>query len=361
MQEQLVDVANATGIEPHRLEKLEAGHEKPTGDEILILADHFRCDFNFFISNEALAPYQQTETLYRAHGNEFTKQDRRAIQDFLYLCETEEFLLNELGIERRRFDYMPQGNFYKSHGEQAAIALRKHLGYDDRVVPRDVYADFRSAGVHVFRRRLENSSISGLFVMHPTAGKCALINYDEDIYRQRFSAAHEMAHAIFDWKADPRVSFDRSARGDMLEIRANRFASCFLLPAPVLAVLSSQEWSHSNAVRWANELRVSCNALAVALKAYGAIDADTSNRISKLRIPKDDKVDPELPNDLTSAQRARKSKLLELGLSDSYVKLCFEAFSQGIISLGRLDEALLCGRSELANIASLYGQALHVH
>ena len=40
---------------------------------MLILADHYRCDFKFFISNEQVAPFEQTETLYRAHGNDFTE------------------------------------------------------------------------------------------------------------------------------------------------------------------------------------------------------------------------------------------------------------------------------------------------
>ena len=97
LKESIAEVAAATGIDTARLTAVEAGQTEPTGDEILILADHYRCDFKFFISNEQLAPFEQTETLYRAHGEDFTKEDRRAVQDFLYLCETEAFLMQELG------------------------------------------------------------------------------------------------------------------------------------------------------------------------------------------------------------------------------------------------------------------------
>jgi transcriptional regulator with XRE-family HTH domain len=97
LKESVVEVASATGIGTERLVAIEGGQIEPTGDEVLILADHYRCDFKFFISNEQLAPFEQTETLYRAHGDDFTKDDRRAVQDFLYLCETEEFLMRELG------------------------------------------------------------------------------------------------------------------------------------------------------------------------------------------------------------------------------------------------------------------------
>jgi len=362
LKESITEVALATGIDAGRLTSIEAGLTEPTGDEVLILADHYRCDFKYFISNEQVAPFEQTETLYRAHGGEFTKEDRRAVQDFLYLCETEDFLMRELGHQPKDFVFVQKGDYFKGHGEDAAIKLRATLGYEDRAVPRDIYAEFRSVGVHVFRRKLGNSSISGLFIMHPVAGKCALVNYSEDIYRQRFSAAHEMAHAIFDSAQGASVSFEGLNGANRLELRANRFASCVLMPPAFLSKLPPpSQWTDADALRWANELRVSCIALAIALQEAKLIDKSTFGRISRLRVPHNAKVDPELPESLNATQRARKAHLLELGLSDSYVSLCFEGFSTGVISIGRLAEALLCSHGELAELASLYGRTLHGH
>jgi Zn-dependent peptidase ImmA (M78 family) len=362
LKESIIEVAASTGIDAARLTAIEAGQVEPTGDEVLILADHYRCDFKFFISNDQVAPFEQTETLYRAHGGEFTKEDRRAVQDFLYLCETEDFLMRELGHSPKGFAFSPSGDYFKGHGEAAAARLRTTLGHDDRTVPRDVYAEFRSVGVHMFRRKLGNSNISGLFIMHPVAGKCALVNYSEDIYRQRFSAAHEMAHATFDFAQGASVSFEGPSGSDYLELRANRFASCFLMPPAFLAKLPAPaQWTDADARHWANELRVSCAALAIALKEAKLIDKSGYDRISRLRVPRDVKVDPELPVGLNEAQRQRKSHLLELGLSDNYVGLCFEGFSTGVISIGRLAEALMCSHGELAELASLYGRTLHGH
>src|ERR1019366_7929066 len=107
LKESIIDVSASTGIDAARLAAVEGGQAEPTGDEVLILADHYRCDFKFFISNEQVAPFEQTETLYRAHGNDFTKEDRRAVQDFLYLCETEDFLMRELGRPRKDFAFSP--------------------------------------------------------------------------------------------------------------------------------------------------------------------------------------------------------------------------------------------------------------
>ncbi len=362
LKESIIEVASSTGIDAARLTGIEAGKAEPTGDEVLILADHYRCDFKFFISNEQVAPFEQTETLYRAHGGDFTKEDRRAVQDFLYLCETEDYLMRELGRAPKDFTFASTGDYFKGHGEAAAARLRAALGHDDRAVPRDVYAEFRSVGVHVFRRKLGNSNISSLFIMHPVAGKCALVNHSEDVYRQRFSAAHEMAHAIFDSAQGASVTFEGPSGADRLELRANRFASCFLMPPAFLAKLPAPSlWTDADALRWANELRVSCIALAIALKEAKLIDNAVYDRISRLRVPRESKIDPELPESLNATQRQRKAHLLELGLSDFYVSLCFEGFSTDVISIGRLTEALLCSHDELAELASIYGRTLHGH
>lgn len=360
LTETLDEVASATGIEAGRLGLIEQGSQEPTGDEVLILADHYRCDFKYFISNEQTAPFEQTDTLYRAHGSEFSKQDRAAVQEFLYLCDVEEFLMRELGKTKRPFQFAPTGDYYKGHAEQAAASFRRAMGHSERQVPRDIYEEFRSVGVHVFRRKLGNSAISGLFIMHPTAAKCALVNYSEDVYRQRFSAAHEMAHAIFDSGSGPSVSYFKPRGRDMLEVRANRFASCYLMPPEFLRHLPSPaSWSESDAQHWANELRVSCDALGIALKEAGLVDSAGSEQIRSYRVPREAKLDPELPGGLSPAQRARKADLLERGLSDHYVGLCFDGYKQGAISLGRLAEALLCSRGELGDLARLYGRGLN--
>jgi Zn-dependent peptidase ImmA (M78 family)/transcriptional regulator with XRE-family HTH domain len=355
------DVSAATGIDRERLQSIEQGAIEPSGDEILILADHFKCDFRFFISNERVAPFEQTRELYRSNGDAFTKEDRLAVQEFLYLSETEAFLQAEMGTTYTAFSPELVGSNLKAHGPPASIKARQALGIADSVVP-EVYSAMRQLGIHVFRRKLGNSSISGVFIQHPIAGKCALINFSEDVYRQRFSAAHEMAHAIFDADQPPSVSFSRVATGDYREYRANSFASCFLmLPQALRGLPSPQQWSDEDARRYANRFKVSCHALGIALKEAGVADEQTGERIRKLRVPAEAKIDPELPSSLSDSQKVRKQHLLERGLSDYYVCLCFEALHREVITIGRLSEALLCSTSELGELAAIFGRALHGH
>ena len=126
----LDDVSNSTGIPAGVLALLEDGKKRPTGDEILILADYYKCDYQFFISNEKLAPFEQTETMFRKYGDEFSKVDRWAVQEFLFLCECEEFLLRLIPrIKSKAFKFHKTGTYFKGHGEKAAAKLRTHLNY----------------------------------------------------------------------------------------------------------------------------------------------------------------------------------------------------------------------------------------
>ncbi|MBX3650385.1 MAG: ImmA/IrrE family metallo-endopeptidase [Burkholderiales bacterium] len=353
-------VSEATGIAAERLVLVEAGESPATGDEVLILANYYRHDFRDFLDDNRPAPFEKTDILYRRHGDAFTAEDRRAIQEFLYLCEIEAALEALLAIPKQSFSFSPSGTFFKAHGEPAARALRSRLGYATNEIPRDVFADFRRISVHIFRRRLVNSDISGLYIEHPIAGHCVLVNYDEDLYRQRFSASHEAAHAIFDSSEAVMVTFRRGSSkydaNDLREIRANRFASCYLMPPDQLPRLP--QWTPDQVIEWAQRLRVSTTALSIALREAGIIDEATAATFRSVRVPSTEKIDPEAPENLTDRQRGRRIALLERGFSDHFVGLCFDAHQQGKISAGRLSEALLADHVELREISVLYGRSL---
>ena len=90
-----------------RLNDLNEQKADPTGDEVLIIADFFKCDYNFFISNERLTAFEQTEKLFRKYGDELTKEDRWSIQEFLFLSECEHFLFEALKKPKRKTLFFP--------------------------------------------------------------------------------------------------------------------------------------------------------------------------------------------------------------------------------------------------------------
>lgn len=357
---ELAEVATQTGIDTGRLISIEAGQQAPSGDELLILANYYARDFRDFVDPKRPDPFRQTDILYRRHGKEFTSSDRRKIQEFLFLCEIEAALERELGRSATPFPFTPAGTHFKSHGDQAAQALRRQMGYSAKQIRLDIYSDFRSIGLHVFRRRLANSEISGLYIEHPIAGHCILVNYEEDIYRQRFSVSHEAAHAIFDSSEAVSVSYQRNSskydRKDLKEIRANRFASCYLMPPELLQKI--QHWDTALAQHWAQTLKVSTEALSYALLDAQLIDKGTAKLIRSVRVPMAEKIDPEAPEYLNATQLNRRLQLLERGLSDYYVDLCFDAYKQGLISAGRLGDALMADHKETREISILYGRRI---
>ncbi len=354
------DACEATGLDVHRLLSIEAGEAMPTGDEILILASLYDCDFRTLLDEALPPPAQQTDILFRRYGDSFTPEDRRAVQEFLHLCQIESSLEQQLGLENKAVNFEWSGTLFKAHGQQVAEALRVRLGYSDSEVPRDIYSDFRGIGIHIFRRRLVNDDISGLYIEDPVAGHCVLINYNEDIYRQRFSVAHEVAHAIFDSSEGMMLTFQPNSakydKNELKEIRANSFASQYLMPLTMLRRLPKVD--ESSAPEWAQKFRVSTAALAKALRDANLIDENMGNRIRRVRVPRNEKIDPEAPENLTDAQKRRRLGLLERGLSSHYVDLCFRAHDQGFISTGRLAEVLRVEYSELADIGMLFGRTI---
>ncbi len=352
------EISVATGIPIDLLGDFEAARVAPTGDQLLILADYYKCDYTELISRDRQTPLERTDTLFRRFGTAFSKRDRWSVREFLFLCESEHFLGEQLQQSGGTFSFAKSGNYFKGHGEAAASELRRHLGYPDHGVPRDVYSDLRSIGIHVFRRRLENSNISGLYVSHPFAGDCVLVNYSEDVYRQRFTAAHEAAHAIFDREDEVVVSFWNAK--DLKEIRANTFASRYLMPPAFLTrIPNSDQWDSEKLLKWSQDLRVNPTALLIALSEEGMITSAQEEQMKDARLPKQLKVDPELPESLSPRSRQRKEELLERGLSTRYVSLCFTSYRNNLVTASRLVELLLLdGDEDLRELAELYGEAL---
>lgn len=352
----LSEVSNKIGLAYDRIQRIENGEIEPTGDEILILADFYKQDFRYFISNEKLSASEQIEVFYRKFGDEFTKDDRLAIQEFIFLCENEQFILQNQEIKSINLNIPSSKGVYKNQGIQAAKKLRSFLGYSGKQLYRDIYSEFRKIGIHIFRRKLSNSKISGLFIKHPFAGKCILVNYSDDIYRQNFTVVHEVGHALLDYNIDYNISFNNK-ESDYREYRANAFASSFLVPEEVFGDFKELKWTNNLILDISNKLKVNVQTLLIALSNYDKITKFEYANFRKLKVPISAKEDFELKN-LTDKRILAKKQVIERGLSDFYVKKCHEAYGNGYISAGKLAEMLLVNESELPELLNLFSLKL---
>lgn len=345
-----------TGISMDRLKGFEAGHLEPSGDEILILADFFMEDYKYFISNQQSSASENTDSLYRQFGNEFTKEDRRAVQEFLYICECEADVWDLLEDKRQPYSLPKIRPSVYTEAEEIAASVRLFLGYKENELLQNIFDDFRRLGLHIFRKKLSNSNLSGIFIQHPIAGKCVLINYSEDLYRQNFTVTHEIAHSIFDTSQSYNVSFTKDGK-DIKEIRANHFAAAFLMPENTLKKLNIQTWTEPILVKLAEQFRVNVIALLYRLKSLKLITLNDFERFKGLKVPMSLKADPELKNLPNKIAEAKKS-VLEHGLSASYIRKCHEAYSKAFISQARLAEMLLTPEEDLKKLLALFNLKL---
>lgn len=351
------EVSKRVGIDVNRLKNLEGGLSEPTGDEVLILSDFYLQDYNFLISNEQKSASEQVDILYRKFGTKISKQDRWTIQEFIFLCECEEFVFRELDFKRDNFSFQTNTRLHKNQGIEAAKALRDFLGFKDDRIISDIYFELRKIGIHIFRRRLQNSDISGLFINHPYAGKCILVNYDEDVFRQNFTVCHETGHAIFDFSNIVNVSFGKEG-SDYREIRANAFASAFLVPPSLDRKFKSIDWTEESIRSTALKLKVNPVVLAISLKQTKILNDANFNIFKGVKIPRNEKLDPELIGVSDRIYEAKKS-CFELGLSPFYIKKCFEAYSAGKITANKMAEMLLTDSNLLPKILGLFNLKLN--
>jgi Zn-dependent peptidase ImmA (M78 family) len=299
--------------------------------------------------------------LFREHGGELSSSDRNAIAEFIYLCRSQAHLERDLGINSNTssFRFAPKGRYFKGQGQECAKELRKHIGLGHKEVVRDIFGTIRKMSFKVFRRRLENSRISGLYINHPEAGGCILVNLAEGQSRQRFSAAHELAHALMDHKPSTMSMVAEWDTNDLIELRANTFASHFLVPPEFLRSMDQAIWRSPIALsEQASNLRVSVPALLSALLDAKILSKEDREQLRNSVARPPDAPDPELEGNLTSTEINRKQKLLDLGLSKSYVDLCFDAYGRGLISRGLLSEMLLTDQAGTNEVAFLFSRSI---
>lgn len=333
------DVARLAGIDVARIDALESGIVEPSGDEILILADIYKEDFCYFISNQILSSAETVEELFRLNGD-ITNTDKQAIQSFISHSVNEQRLMDSLGKKKDEF-VLPRINnekILKQDGVKVAQALRQSLGYKNNEVYRNLYYDFRRIGMHIFRVKLEDSNLSGLFIKHPLADKCVLVNFDENLYRQNFTLCHEVGHALMDGNSY-NVSYQ--SQRDFREYRANAFASEFLMPQAIIKQINPSTLSPENIIKYAIGFRVNVQAFLIALENAGVITPGQKAQYDRmgLKVLKNQQIDFEMDG-LTAHLKDSYEAMFGRGLTPYYVRLCYEAYEQGVVTVDRMAEIL---------------------
>jgi Zn-dependent peptidase ImmA (M78 family)/DNA-binding XRE family transcriptional regulator len=359
------EVAKYLGCSVDEYEKIENGESHSIdGDTIILISQVLEMDFRYFVSGDYISAESQIKELFRQNGD-ITKNDRKAIRKFIRLCEEknnlEDLLLREKPIPPDYSGYRFKSNNHKYQGITAAYMERRRLNIDDYI--NDIYGLLRKQKIHIFRRRLEDSNISGVYIKHPVAGHCVLINYSEDIYRQNFSMAHEYCHVLFDSGKEQSITyFDKEI--DYVETRANNFASNFLLPAKGIESINTYT-SYEELIKKILEIchyyNVSSKVVIYRLKGerFNKRLIERLLNDEELIIPKSHKIDPELAG-VSKNLRAKLEKIIESGISLEYIELVRNAYQQNEISYGKMLECLQMNIEDAKELIDLWDVYMEV-
>jgi len=234
------DVAAALGVSRQIIGYWEHGKRKPRTEHIFQLATLFHTSIAGLLGTAGSTDQAAVKTaamLYRRSTVTLDEIARDGMAGFVAFLDFYADLADRM---RRNITGMTRSPFLpgEGYGEYAVDAKRKasevrqYLGLGQGPVA-DIDSVCDALGITIYRAHLGkdlNSTISGAFYKHPSLGFAILVNLDMTCGRRRFTAAHELAHALLHSGNDAIVVSDAGRRDDMRESYAHAFAGEFLMP-----------------------------------------------------------------------------------------------------------------------------------
>ena len=225
-------------------------------------------------------------------------------------------------------------------GREKAEAVRFELGLGEAPI-RDLFGFIeRNYPVLVVRRPMTDGPEGALIRI----GERSLIvvnTSDYHLVRQRFTAAHELGHLVFDSASDP-IQCDESLSEvhTPVEMRANAFAVHLLLPAAVLRLRFLQPdfnlLKDENIVSLAMEYGISGQSLSWHMKNVLALSESQRQQIAGIHEPF--KIAIRLG--MTDRVRQEKEARGAVGWPRKYVSMAAKAYESGRLDKQSLSDIL---------------------
>ncbi|HHW97511.1 MAG TPA: ImmA/IrrE family metallo-endopeptidase [Oligoflexales bacterium] len=233
------EVAKYLGTSRSTVAQMELGNRTVSSLELDRLAYLFGRDIREFLAHS----FSEDDTLAALFRAEPTVADNPEVIEKIRECIAigrELTNLEEL-LEIRREQaalatypqVVPKAKSEAVHqGKRVAEQERRRLGLGLSPVPEMVELIERQ-GVRTGLVDLPDD-VSGFSISDAKLGFFVVANSLHNVWRRRFSFAHEYAHLLMDRDRLGTVS-RASANDDLIEVRANSFAACFLMPADAVA------------------------------------------------------------------------------------------------------------------------------
>lgn len=175
-------------------------------------------------------------------------------------------------------------NSYSVAGEINAINTRKQLGYDS-TVPINIFDILVNEYDVLLLFKPMDADFSGMFIRYK-GEQAILINTDKSLGHQRFTAAHELYHLLYDDKLSASVCNVGRKSKDIREKKADWFATHFLMPeygitAWVRENCQNRELTIIDIVELEQYYKVSHAAMLFRLENLGFITQSQREKLSK--------------------------------------------------------------------------------
>lgn len=219
-------VAEALGVSAVAVGQWELGAQ-PRPDHIEALAELFDLPPSFFVGGRAYARLDASKTHFRSLRKTPAKERERAVAFTEQVWEVAHALEQRIELPPVDLPGFSAGESVPvaTDPEQAARALRRHWGLPPGRVPRLVRLLERH-GIIVTMAEfvgVKTATVDAFSTSHLPRPVIVLTpDRADDVYRHRFTAAHELGHLILHGDVEP---------GDGVQEReADRFAAEFLTP-----------------------------------------------------------------------------------------------------------------------------------
>ena len=379
------EVAEAIHLSREIIAQIEGGTRSVSSLEIVHLARLYsRTVGSVLQEDEAGSEETPLHALFRIQpGFEADPDLRRRLVHYLDVFREALTLERLIGEPARHLppDYHPgePKNNAEAYAQGQELARQERLRINIGSGPiLDIAEVIAEQGVWALTAPMAND-VSGMFLSHASIGSAIVVNSKHPRGRRRFSYAHEYAHLLTDRHQRPASVSSASNAQELIERRANSFASEFLMPGQAIAefFLRIDKGSPSREYRWLYDVSTESGEQVETRHAPGSQDIGyqdvafiahefmVSYDAAAYRLSDLGKIGRERLHDLLSQKDAGKSLIGLLKLRDfegdegmedqpylgAYVgRLALEAYRREAISGGRLREA--------CDLAGLDGEAI---
>ncbi len=228
------EVARRIGLSRSAIVQIEAGNRSVSGLELDRFAWLYGREVGDFLTS-GFPEENPLVALFRLHSNPGERDGALdAVRNALVLGRTITDIEQTLGVGAGAAATPayrlpePETKWQAvRQGEQVATHERHRLGLGVSPLP-DIVEILEGEGIRTATENLPGG-VSGITLIEPRVGTFIVVNGQEAPLKQRFSFAHEYAHALLDHESPGTLS--RVSESDRLpEVRANAFAAALLMP-----------------------------------------------------------------------------------------------------------------------------------